>query len=122
MKKLPFDYSLIEKGYKVITRDGITIKEIFFFKTVSMDSPILGVVAGELRSWDINGRHSYVRETGYDLFLIPPTVEKYHNFCLSSFSGFATLKEAVEVKLTGEVTGKVTYSGINAISIELITP
>lgn len=70
----PFNLEEALAGTPVITRDGIPVKQLTYFKDVKNHYPILGIVEGRLFSWDELGKNRCYG-SNYDLFIADESLD-----------------------------------------------
>jgi hypothetical protein len=68
MKLEKFDLEKALNGAKVVTRDGKEVKELTKFEGLSLYI-LVGLIDGEVHSWNEDGWHHNERSGVYDLFL-----------------------------------------------------
>jgi hypothetical protein len=77
-KLKPFDLDKALAGEKVITRDGIEVRELHKFKTSDSPYPLRGVVPGILSAWTNEGICSNSNiEPDNDLYMAPTKIKYY---------------------------------------------
>jgi hypothetical protein len=68
MKVEKFDLEKVIHGAKVVTRDGREVLELTKFENLG-ELPLVGVVDGDLETWNIKGQYSETGPCNMDLFL-----------------------------------------------------
>ena len=75
----PFNIELWKAGEPVITRDGREVEQLTYFENATeIEFKLMGVVAGEINSWKLNGRYAkFEKDNDFDLF--HPEQERWAN-------------------------------------------
>jgi len=86
MKK--FDLEKALAGEPVVTRDGLEVNELVYFKTTTEDQSIFGVVNGEVECWSDCGKYNaYATGSGMDLAMRPIAKTYWMNVYKGTLSG-----------------------------------
>ena len=78
MKTKPFNLEEALNGAKVVTRDGLEVKELTKFEGL-VGGPIAGVMGGVLNTWTEQGKYYKDKESNSDLFLAAEPQRVYVN-------------------------------------------
>lgn len=124
MNTVPFDIALIEKGYKVQTRDGREVTEVHVFKSAKGDYSVAAVVSDEVETFTKDGIFDTLsmRPGHIDLVMIPPVVEKWINVYPGPFAPCDSLEDAKKYKDPSHngFTIKATYQNDEIVKVELV--
>lgn len=123
MNKVPFDYSLIEKGYTVQTENGIEVKELFLFSRDAWGYPLRALVSGFVQAYTINGIGSNRRsDRGLNLVMCPPIDISYHIYNPFKWERriYTTLEEAENNSSLDEILLKIESIGKSIISKTIV--
>lgn len=67
----PFDLKAALEGAKVVTRDGREVLGLHTFEGLVESHPVVGVVEGRLKAWELSGLSMAGYSSTVDLFMAP---------------------------------------------------
>lgn len=111
---IPFNFELVKKGEKVVTRDGDEVSNLTEFNTED-EYCLAGTVRGSIKTWTIEGRYNTLSDAPHSSDLFIEEEELFVNvFLITDVKGqkrkiasgcFNSLEAAIESKKEKESYG-----------------